>query len=124
MCATDTRCIHRSDPVSGHVLVLQQPLSRHVYRQRGHLDRVIRLAGQGQMSVQNLAALIVLSETKQKNSWHLNHSSGHIYIMTFTQDLQLFKIENNENFSLFKVSLSVYNICKCYERKRDITKGA
>lgn len=44
--------------------------------------------------------------------------------MTFTQDLQLFKIENNENFSLFKVSLSVYNICKCYERKRDITKGA
>lgn len=53
------------------------------------------------MSVQNLAALIVLSETKQKNSLHLNHNSGHIYIMTFTQDLQLFKIENNENFSLY-----------------------
>lgn len=103
MCSTDTRCLHRSDPVSGHVLVLQQPLSRHVYRQRGHLDRVIRLAGQGQMSVQNLAALIVLSETKQKNSLHLNHNSGHIYryIMTFTQDLQLFKIENYEKFSLY-----------------------
>lgn len=102
MCSTDTRCLHRSDPVSGHVLVLQQPLPCHVYRQRGHLDRVIRLAGQGQMSLQNLAALIVLSETKQKNSLHLNHNSARAYIYNdIYTGPTIFKIENNENFSLY-----------------------